>query len=105
MREHCSLPERIAERQRLCLNRVDVRFSRTVLCSRCHRFPCEWKVNECVEMSSKTLGRHFRDVDNKPRTMMAYGQLELLKPSSQEQVVVVTVVRPKNVVSYSLIQE
>lgn len=37
---HCSLLGRSGERQRSCSSPVDVRSSRIVPCSKCHRFPC-----------------------------------------------------------------
>lgn len=92
---HCILPARIEGHQQSCWNQEDVQFSRTVPCSRCRHFLCGLTASGYEVTFSKTLGRYFRDEDNKPKTKTAYDQLELLIPNSRERVAVVRVVRPK----------
>lgn len=43
----------------------------------------------------ETPGRRFQDVGNKPRTMTAFGQSELLTPSSRERAVVAITDQPE----------
>lgn len=47
---HCNPPTHISTHQQLCLNRVDVRSLKIVLCSRRRRSPCELTVNGCEGM-------------------------------------------------------
>jgi hypothetical protein len=95
MKARCSLREHIWERQLLCSSPKDVQSSTIVLCSKYRRSLCELMVSGCEERFWGTLGKRFRDVDNKPRTMMAFDRLVLLIPSNRVRVAVEGVDRPE----------
>lgn len=94
MKEHYSLPIHIVIHRLSYLNRVDVQFSLTVPCTRHHRSLCVSMVSGCEVMSSKIPDKRSQDVDNIPKTTMAFFPLVLLTRDIQVPEVVEVIDQP-----------